>query len=102
MTRTELKVVLKLHHDWKVNYRRDYARLLMLYSEGKILSLFEAAAAEPISFYHEYNIYNHEICWAEIYSEVVRTMSSLANTYFDLVRNLDTDSFAFKLTKHEE
>lgn len=78
MTRTELKVVLKLHHDWKVNYRRDYAMLLMVYTEGKILSMFEAVIAGPINFLHKHHIYEYSIDWHAVYIEAARQMHELA------------------------
>lgn len=78
MTRTELKMALKLHHDWKVNYRRDYARLLLVYTEGKILSSFEVIIADSVNSYHEHNLYNHEINWQEVYRDAVYLMHVLA------------------------
>lgn len=78
MTRIELKVVLKLHHDWKINCRRDYAMLLMVYTEGKILSMFEAAISEPINFLHKHRVCDYEIDWYAVYNEVVRQMHELA------------------------
>lgn len=78
MTRTELKVALKLHHDWKVNYRRDYARLLLVYTEGKILSMFEAAISEQVKAFHEYHFYDYEIEWQEVYRDAAYLMHVLA------------------------
>lgn len=95
MTRTELKVVLKLHHDWKINYRKDYATLLMVYPDGKILSMFEALAAAAITYYHGYNLFNHEINWYQVYREVVHRMSLQAEDSIKMREYCDTDSFKF-------
>lgn len=78
MTRTELKMALKLHHDWKINCRRDYAMLLMVYTEGKILSMFEAVISEPINFLHKHRICDYEIDWHAVYIEAIRQMHKLA------------------------
>lgn len=78
MTKTELKMALKLHHDWKVNRRRDYATLLMEYADGKILSMFESAISPEILFYHANGISDYEIDWHAVYISAVRIMSEKA------------------------
>lgn len=83
MTKTELKIVLKLHHDWKVNYRVDYAILLLEYTEGKILSMFESAASEEIQVYHAHGFRDDEINWYTVYSMAARTMSRIAKEVAD-------------------
>ena len=77
MTRTELKMALKLHHDWKINYRRDYALLLLLYPEGKILSMFEAVISGQINFLHKHSIYDFEIDWQGVYRQAAHEMHLL-------------------------
>ena len=94
MTKTELKFVLKLHHDWKVNYRRDYAKLLLTITDGKILSLFESFASERISLFHSINIYNDQINWTALYSHICRQMHAASIISIDEEKYLynDTDS----------
>lgn len=83
MTKCELKIVLKLHHEWKVKCRITYATLLMRYTDGKILSIFESAASEAISFNHLHAIYNYEIDWDAVYAVIVRFMLNLAKEVSD-------------------
>lgn len=74
MTRTELKVVLKLYHDWKVNFRRDYAMLLMAYTDGKILSMFESVVSTTITLLHKHRIYDYAIDWHAVYCKAACEM----------------------------
>lgn len=83
MTKIELKIVLKLHHDWKVENRITYATLLMQYTDGKILSIFESAAAEAIYTNRRHGIYGNEINWGIVYMAVTRFMARLSRGVSD-------------------
>ena len=78
MTRTELKVALKLYHDWKVNFRTIYATILMQYTDGKILSLFESAVSEAVAFNHLHGVRDYEINWHSVYIVVCQFMRKVA------------------------